>query len=103
MLKKYLKPYDFFEAKDWTEALIGGILIDVIERNSKRGKFGILKLENNNNIYEVLIWNDMYAEMETTLLDLKGKLLAISGKIKYSDYSHMNTLQSTDKTKLYKL
>jgi DNA polymerase-3 subunit alpha len=87
----YTSPKDFFDGKkDYQKCFIAGILRDVYERDSKRGKFAFITLDNNDFVLEGNIWNETYKNWQDKLPKLKGKMIALSASIKYDTFNNRN-------------
>lgn len=65
---------------------------DKISGESK--KFCKIKLQQNNDQIELVMWSEFYAAHKKEVAELKDKIMIISAVIKYSDYSHSNNLQT---------
>lgn len=101
MALKYISSHDFFKKnQDYKEVTIAGKLLMYREGNSKNGKWATLTLESNNNIVQVMFWADMYAKHKKEIPDMKGKVIVVSGKIKWDTWRNTNVLFSTEETTL---
>lgn len=65
---------------------------DKISGESK--KFCKLKLQQNNDQIELVMWSEFYIAHKKEVAELKDKMIIVSAVIKYSDYSHSNNLQT---------
>jgi DNA polymerase III alpha subunit len=101
---KYIDGLDFLNSKkDWREGTICGRVLFMIERNSKKGKFGAITIEHNNNLIQIVLWNEIYKKYKEQLETIKGKLIAVDGKIKFDTWRGCNVMYSEDETKLIEL
>jgi DNA polymerase-3 subunit alpha len=81
-----------------TTAVVGGIVTEVIDRQSKRGRFGSVLLEANSEVIRVTLWNEVYEPIRDELVGAKGKILFLTGQVEYDDWHKCNVVRSTDKT-----
>ena len=54
-----------------------------------------LRLQQNTDIMELVMWNDFYGQRHKEVLGLKDKIIIITTVVRYSDYSGMNSLHTT--------
>lgn len=95
----YLSSSEFNRAKDWTVACIAGRLMYIDVRNTKKGKAGQLTIESNNKILLVMIWSDVWKELEKPMFQVlkkKSPLVAITGKIKNDSWHERRVLFSDE-------
>jgi DNA polymerase-3 subunit alpha len=93
---------DDYEPIRGEQIIIGGIILETFERNTKTKKkiFSIL-LEQNNLQFNCVIWDDKYKEYEEELnKKIKGKILVLSGQCSYDTFRQQNSIYSSDKTVL---
>lgn len=57
-------------------------------------KFCKIKLQQNNDQIELVMWSEFYTSHKKEITELKDKMIIVSAVIKYSDYSHSNSLQT---------
>lgn len=67
-------------------AIIGGYVLDIVERKSKQGKFCILTLESNYEFINVIVFSELYSEYEEFLQSSKGNLLLVDGYIQWDKW-----------------
>ena len=67
-------------------AIIGGYVLDIVERKSKKGKFCILTLESNYEFINVIVFSELYSEYEEFLQSSKGNLLLVDGYIQWDKW-----------------
>ena len=60
----------------------------------EKKKFCKLKLQQNNDMMELVMWHDYYTEHKKEITDLTNKVIIISAVIRYSDYNGANNLQT---------
>ncbi|MDR1504141.1 MAG: DNA polymerase III subunit alpha [Prevotella sp.] len=60
----------------------------------EKKQFCKLKLQQNNDLIELVCWNDFYLEKKEILSGLKNKVIIITTIIKYSDYTGANSLNT---------
>jgi len=75
-------------------------VIEVVESSYKdkatgeKKHFCKLKLQQNNELMELVCWNDFYIENKKMINELKDKIIIMSAVIKYSDYMGSNSLNT---------
>lgn len=98
LLPIYCNEIDFFRVEyENKKVIIGGIILDIKERSSKKGNFGQIEIDNN---YEKILINYWNKNWEKDKKDFKenqiGKILIISGRIVFNNFSNSNQLQIED-------
>lgn len=64
------------------------------KNTGEKKKFCKLKLQQNNDMMELVMWNDYYTEHKKEITDLNNKVIIISAVIRYSNYNGANNLQT---------
>lgn len=82
------------------EGRVTGILTEVIKRKTKKGEMGKLTLDNNNELIDVVLWNDVWDVVRKDIEANEGCGIVISGKIQWDNYNKKNAFYSTDKTEI---
>lgn len=57
-------------------------------------RFCKLQLQQNNDLMELILWNDFYSEHKTEVNNLKDKMIIVTAIVKYSDYNGTNSLNT---------
>lgn len=57
-------------------------------------RFCKLKLQQNNDLMELILWSDFYTEHKSNVNNLKDKMIIVTAIIKYSDYNAANSLNT---------
>jgi len=83
-------------ADDRKKVSIGGYVVDVEVRQSNKGDYARITLENNYDFYTVTVWAEQYEHFEDILLEAKGCLMLVNGNVVFDNYKKMNTLQTND-------
>lgn len=60
----------------------------------EKKKFCKIKLQQNNDLMEQVIWNDFYAAHKSEINNLKDKMIITTCIVKYSEYTGANSLQN---------
>ena len=60
----------------------------------EKKKFCKMKLQQNNDLMELVIWNDFYAIHKSDISNLKDKMIITTCIVKYSEYAGVNSLQN---------
>lgn len=58
----------------------------------EKKKFCKMKLQQNNDLMELVIWNDFYASHKNEISNLKDKMIITTCIVKYSEYAGANSL-----------
>lgn len=93
--------YDISQIKYWTGttkyrlASIGGYVVDIVERKSKKGLFATITLESNYDFINVIVFPELFEETAELLRDSKGNLLLVNGYIQWDKFRQEYVLQTT--------
>jgi DNA polymerase III subunit alpha len=105
MKRLFVTAADFFIAKEETEAAVAGNLLAYTERDIKTGKMCNISISSSNEIINCTLWPDAYEPILESvggdMLDIKGKVICISGVIRKDKFRNAKTLYSDRSTKLY--
>lgn len=105
MKRLFVTAADFFIAKEETEAAVAGNLLSYTEREIKTGKMCNMSISSSNEIINCTLWPDAYEPIlegiGVDMLDIKGKVICISGVIRKDKFRNNKTLYSDRATKLY--
>jgi DNA polymerase-3 subunit alpha len=92
---KYISDDDIYNKSSVdTKVVVCGILQRIIKRKSKRGRFAVLNLEGNFNVFSVMMWSETYEKFKTQINKAEGKIVAVYGIIKEDKYKGGNVLQT---------
>ena len=89
---------DFYNGRN-TLMLAGGIVHDIFIRNSARGNFARLVLEQNYKFLKVTIFSQFYEELESYFANVKGNILLMNGSMAYDNYNKEPYLQTRTDSK----
>lgn len=105
MKRLFITAADFSIAKEETEAAIAGNLLSYTERDIKTGKMCNISISSSNEIINCTLWPDAYEPILESIggdmLDIKGKVICISGVVRKDKFRNNKTLYSDRTTKLY--
>lgn len=105
MKRLFITAADFSIAKEETEAAIAGNLLSYTERDIKTGKMCNISISSSNEIINCTLWPDAYEPILESvggdMLDIKGKVICISGVVRKDKFRNNKTLYSDRATKLY--
>lgn len=93
--------YDISQIKYWTGTTkyrvvsIGGYVVDIIERKSKKGLFATITLESNYDFINVIVFPELFEETAELLRNSKGNLLLVNGYIQWDKFRQEYVLQTT--------
>ena len=54
-----------------------------------------MTLQQNSDTVEAVCWNDFFSIRRAEIMGLKDRIVVLTGIIRYSDYSGINTLHTT--------
>lgn len=60
-----------------------------------------LELQVNNDIVEMVLWDDFYKSCGYNISELKGRIVLTSGVIRYSEYTGKNCIHSGKNSKIF--
>lgn len=106
MRNLYVNESDFLISKDETEVCIAGKLLSYTEREIKTGVMCSIQIDDNNTILSATIWPDAYEKIIRdfdNMLELKGKVICISGIVRKDKFRNQKMLFSNQSTKLYSI
>lgn len=89
---------EFYNGRN-TLMLAGGIVHDIFIRNSARGNFARLVLEQNYKFLKVTIFSQFYEELESYFSNIKGNILLMNGSMAYDNYNKEPYLQTRTDSK----
>ena len=105
MKRLFITAADFSIAKEETEAAVAGNLLSYTERDIKTGKMCNISISSSNEIINCTLWPDAYEPILESvggdMLDIKGKVICISGVVRKDKFRNNKTLYSDRTTKLY--
>jgi DNA polymerase III alpha subunit len=97
-------PDVFFKKVDYDVVLVCGIVSDVFERRTKKGDtFIILTLVCNNEPIKVLVWDSIIEANVEFLEKCEGKVIALTGKVRFDTYQQVNSVHCTEETEFFYL
>lgn len=97
------------QIRDWSErnsgykVCVGGYVIEMQERKSKKGNFCNLVLECNYEFIKVLVFPELFEEYQDFLRDCKDSLLLLNGNIIYNKFHDTFVLQTSQSTEFVKV
>lgn len=71
------------------------------KKTGEKKTFCKLKLQQNNDIIELVMWDDFYKENRDKVVQSKNKMIIVTAIIKYSDYSGCHCLQTYKSSMLF--
>lgn len=71
------------------------------KKTGEKKTFCKLKLQQNNDIIELVMWDDFYKANRDKVIQSKNKMIIVSAIIKYSDYSGCHCLQTYKSSRLF--
>ena len=80
------------------EGVITGILISFVKRQTKKGEMAKLILDHNNDLIDVVLWNDSWVQFRKDIEGAEGKGIILNGRVLYDGYNKKNCIYSFEKT-----
>lgn len=114
LVREYLKPKVrngvFYNVEDlqnydgstYEMVMVGGYVLEVEEREGKKGRFANLLLESNYKFLRVVIFPDDYEENADFFLSSKKSILLLSGKANFDKFKEEYVLQVNSNSKFIK-
>ncbi len=68
------------------------------KQTGEKRRFYKVVLQQNNDLMELILWNDFVMAYNGNLLELKDKVIVTSAMVKYSDFAGANSLNSYKST-----
>lgn len=88
------------EERNYTNVTVSGVVERLIERNSKKGKFGQLEIRDNTDLLYITIWNEHYSEHKEVLDKSKGRIVVITGHVQMDSYKNQNVVHTFKNSKI---
>lgn len=115
LVREYLKPKVrngvFYNVEDlqnydgstYEMVMVGGYVLEVEEREGKKGRFANLLLESNYKFLRVVIFPDDYEGNADFFISSKKSILLLSGKANFDKFKEEYVLQVNSNSKFIKL
>lgn len=87
-------------ANEGVDGYVSGILVSVIKRKTKKGEMGKITIDQNNDLIDVVIWNDHWKVFKKDIEQSVGRGIILRGKVLYDNYNKKNCVYSYDQTEL---
>lgn len=90
------------QALDGERVAVCGTVVDVFEKRYSNGEktFAKITLSQTNETCTVMVWHDEYSKFKHLIDSMKDRVVVITGKIKYSDYDNLNTINISKYSKI---
>lgn len=97
--QKYLTPDEILLSDNIDTHAVGvGVLVDCLRKKSKKGEFGQLVIDHNNQIMEVTLWNETWMKYKNIIENSIGRAIVVNGMVRDDRYKKHNIIHSTDDT-----
>ena len=100
----YVDATEFFfkeeEGYEKKNVVIAGILQEYKEKNSKRGPFGQIVIDSNDELIDIIAWNESWHDVSGKFTEKEGSILIITGSLVFDTFRKKNVLHSSATTKL---
>lgn len=78
----------------------GGVVTQVIEKNSVKGTFGEVFIEDNYQTLCVVVWSRVWDGFRDEIMNSKGKILFVNGDVMYDKFRKTLVLQTLDQSQI---
>lgn len=92
-----------YDGSTYEMVMVGGYVLEVEEREGKKGRFANLLLESNYKFLRVVIFPDDYEENADFFISSKKSILLLSGKANFDKFKEEYVLQVNSNSKFIKL
>lgn len=92
-----------YDGSTYEMVMVGGYVLEVEEREGRKGRFANLLLESNYKFLRVVIFPDDYEENAEFFQSTKKNLLLLSGKANFDKFKEEYVLQVNSNSKFIKL
>lgn len=102
----YMDMVEFFEERDVNQkeyATLAGYVVECNIKDSKKGTFAELILENNYETFPVIIWSKVYESVANLLIDIEKKIVIVEGKVIKDKFRKKNVVQTEDNSTIFVL
>lgn len=92
------------DESDGKKVAICANVLDVVEtgyndkKTGERKTFVKIQLQQNNDMIELVAWDDFYNGHKQVISEMKNKIVILSAMVRYSDYTGSNGLQTFKST-----
>lgn len=99
---KFITADKFFTAEDYKEVCICGVVNSLVIKETRHGKsYANMQIISNNDIIYTTFWEEELIRLyESSLENITGRVIAMTGKVKFDDYKSANCLIATENTKI---
>jgi len=80
--------------------LVCGLLVGVIERSSRNGKFGQLEIQDNSSTIYITCWNETYEGYREVLKHSTNRIVLLTGNPQYDTYKNQNVIHTNKNSKI---
>lgn len=96
------------DLRNWKEGkeadvAIGGYVLEIQERKSKKGNFCNLVIENNYEFIKVLVYPELFEDYGEFLRESVGGLLLLNGYVTYNKFHDSYVVQTSNYTEFIKM
>lgn len=78
--------------------VVGGLMTEFVIRKTKKGEMAKLTVDHNNDLIDVVLWNDTFEQVREQIEKGVGSGIMLNGKIQYDGYNKKNVVYSNEKT-----
>lgn len=97
----YMSSSNLLESRNKNKSIVtGGVVVNIIQKQGKRGEYANIILEQNFELFEVKFWPEQWVDFKEIVNTSAGNVVILSGKIGYDNYKKENVLYVTESTDL---
>lgn len=97
---EYIDIEQFHELPNATYLKTGGFVVDIAEKENKKGKWCLITVENNYTFFKIVVWAEQYKYFSEKILASKKRCVLFSGTVNYDKYRKENILTFNKKSQL---
>ena len=79
---------------------IGGVINEIIVKESKKGEYCKVILEINYDFVQIMMWSDIWMNFKNIIVGSEGKIMFVNGRVSYDNYRKENVLQTEEYTQI---
>ena len=98
---QYVEPTSFFlERSIGKGKYVMGVVQEVKTRNSKKGTFAEITLDNNGALLPVVVWAECYEKFESDISECEDRITLISGNLVFDSWRDSNAIHCNKYSKI---
>lgn len=99
--RRYVEPDKLqLESNVDIEVIVVGIVREAIKRKTKKGDMLKLIVDCNDELINVVLWNDTYSKFYKKMEECEGKCVALNAMVQYDNFNKKNSIYSFGETEI---